>query len=371
MGKSNNKLLGLEGFRFGAAITILIWHYQHFSFVGTESSFFVKHEQPFYGPLYLLYNYGWVGVQVFWVISGFIFAWNYSERIRDRQVGPKEFFIARFSRLYPLHFLTLCVVALLQIIYSTVSSGRPFVYSNNSCLDFIQHLFFASSWGIENPIGFNGPVWSVSVEVLVYLLFFLNLRYLPFGKTTTSLILAAATALALIFPDYVLFESVVYFYSGFLVHQFLARRNDKKRKASRLLLPWAGLCVVILSTIFLRLSDMQIARELTTNKYSVHILLLSSVCFVIAIVAPWNPKSRELASWLEKLGDITYSIYLLHFPIQLLIAYAFLANGQSTPWRSGWLLVAYVFVVLALSCVVFKSFELPAKTHIRRFFSGR
>jgi peptidoglycan/LPS O-acetylase OafA/YrhL len=37
-------------------------------------------------------------------------------------------------------------------------------------------LFFASCWGLERATSFNGPVWSISVEVLVYLVFFLVLK---------------------------------------------------------------------------------------------------------------------------------------------------------------------------------------------------
>jgi len=61
----SDKLLGLEGLRFGAALIILIWHYQHFSFVGTDAYDFAKQEQPFYDLLNIFYTYGWGGFNFF------------------------------------------------------------------------------------------------------------------------------------------------------------------------------------------------------------------------------------------------------------------------------------------------------------------
>ena len=69
----NNKLLGLELIRFISAFAILIWHYQHFSFVADKPENFNREQQPYYYILILFYNYGGAGVQIFWSLSGFIF----------------------------------------------------------------------------------------------------------------------------------------------------------------------------------------------------------------------------------------------------------------------------------------------------------
>jgi len=279
--------------------------------------------------------------------------------------------IARLSRLYPLHFLTLCIVAFLQIFYSHVSSGKSFVYSDNGFLDFIKHLFFASAWGIENSDGFNGPVWSVSVELLVYLVFFLNVRYLNFGKKITSLLLGLATFLALVFPNYVLFEAVIYFYAGFLVHQVLAEVNHKNSRLNQPVFSWLGLFVTSAATVALTSSELTLAKQLTESKYFFSVALLFFFVFIVAIVAPWKPQTATFGTWLEKLGNLTYSSYLLHFPIQLATVTVFAAAGQTVPWRSGWFFAAYFLLVLGLSHIVFIRFELPAKNYIRGVFSSK
>lgn len=50
--------------------------------------------------------------------------------------------------------------------------GSYFVYPNNDIKHFLLNLFFASSWSFESGHSFNGPIWSVSVEVLLHALFF-------------------------------------------------------------------------------------------------------------------------------------------------------------------------------------------------------
>jgi peptidoglycan/LPS O-acetylase OafA/YrhL len=362
------KLLGLEVLRFSSAIAILIWHYQHFSFIGTELVNFERQQQPFYNLFYLFYNYGGAGVQIFWTLSGFIFAYNYSSKIRNRVVSTKKFFVARFSRLYPLHLLTLCLVAILQLIYGAVSRGKQFVYSENSFSDFLLHLFFANAWGLDNRIGFNGPVWSVSIEILVYAIFFLHARFLSYGKVSTFSILVIALTSESLFPEYVLLDAVIYFYAGCLVHIIFSDRKKNNNRSRQLWLSWFGFLVVIMGAAFIMTSSATTAISISENRYFMPALILFSVAFLIVITAPWRPKNSSLGRSLETLGDLTYSSYLLHFPLQLVVTTIYLGTGQVVPWGNGWFFVTYLFVVLGLSYTTFRFFELPAKSYFRRVF---
>jgi peptidoglycan/LPS O-acetylase OafA/YrhL len=174
--KFTNKLLGLEGLRFLATLAVLIWHYQHFAFISDKPVDLIKSELPYYAGLFPFYEAGRYGVWVFWCISGFIFFWKYRDAISDRSISGWTFFVFRLSRLYPLHFMTLMLVALLQPIYFTLN-GYFFVYPNNDIPHFAAQLFMASDWLPLFGNSFNGPIWSVSVEVLVYAVFFLTLRF--------------------------------------------------------------------------------------------------------------------------------------------------------------------------------------------------
>src|ERR1700722_12629718 len=192
-GEETNKLLGLEVLRFLTAFAILVFHYRHFFFVADKPIGLVTERLPLYGLLKPFHDSGAFGVWVFWCISGFIFFWKYRDPIAEHSIGGWKFFTLRFSRLYPLHLVTLLIVALLQTLYFDLR-GYFFVYQNNDLPHFLMQLFMASDWSIVRGDSFNGPIWSVSVEVLVYFLFFLMLRVTRSWLLNVVIVLACMNA---------------------------------------------------------------------------------------------------------------------------------------------------------------------------------
>ena len=172
--KPSNKLLGLEVLRFLAAFAILVFHYRHFAFVADKPVDLVNERLPLYRLLQVFYDHGPYGVWIFWCISGFIFFWKYRNAVADRALGGWKFFVLRFSRLYPLHIATLLLVALVQPLYFSLH-GYFFVYQDNDLIHFLPQLVMASNWGFQDTLSFDGPIWSISVEVLVYFVFFITL----------------------------------------------------------------------------------------------------------------------------------------------------------------------------------------------------
>jgi peptidoglycan/LPS O-acetylase OafA/YrhL len=171
--QASARLYSLDVLRGIAAFAVVFWHWQHFSYDGTKPDpTFRREEQPLYDVFFLFYNSGGSAVDLFFCLSGFIFFWLYARAIADRNVSAKEFFILRFSRLYPLHLCTLIVVLLGQTLY--VEQHRTwFIYGQNDLRHFILNLFFLSSVGWEYGHSFNAPAWSISVEIILYACFFL------------------------------------------------------------------------------------------------------------------------------------------------------------------------------------------------------
>lgn len=180
------RLHALDASRGLAALTVVIWHWQHFFYTNTAPAVdFRRDSQPLYSALKLFYEQGKWGVEYFFILSGFIFFWIYHDAIKERSIRAKEFFIHRFSRLYPLHAVTLFIVALLQA-YHTNLRGHPFTYPENDFYHLTLNLFFASHWGLQKGWSFNAPSWSVSVEILLYAAFFCNL-YTKTRKTQLNI----------------------------------------------------------------------------------------------------------------------------------------------------------------------------------------
>src|SRR6185436_6252250 len=179
------RFYSLDALRGVAALGVVFWHWQHFFYTGTHKADFDRGRQPFYGLFYLFYEKGWMAVDLFFSLSGFIFFWLYAKRIESRRIVASEFSMLRLSRLYPLHLATLLFVAATQWwIHSR--TGDYVVYPLNGMQQFLAHLLFVSGWRSSWADSFNAPVWSVSVEVFLYGTFFALFRV--FRRRTIPLI---------------------------------------------------------------------------------------------------------------------------------------------------------------------------------------
>ena len=141
------KFYCIELLRFFTSLAVVIRHY--FFFFYPRSSLSTIHILtdpsilPFYPLLQIVYEMGDYAVPIFWAISGFVFALVYLEQ--KKNVSGKKFFINRFARLYPLHFATLIIVTLLQLININLF-GKFQIEPANDIYRFILHLFFVSGW---------------------------------------------------------------------------------------------------------------------------------------------------------------------------------------------------------------------------------
>jgi peptidoglycan/LPS O-acetylase OafA/YrhL len=344
-----NKLLGLELLRFAAAFAVLIWHYQHFAYVADKAVDLTRTSLPLYGLLLPFYEVGEYGVWLFWCISGYIFFWKYRDAIHDRSTGGWTFFVLRLSRLYPLHLATLALVAMLQPIYFHLS-GYYFVYQDNNFRNFLLQLFMASNWGLQSTLSFDGPVWSISVEVLVYVLFFVLLRFV-----SKSALLNFVIIVGCIGAKGQLFACLSFFYAGGLAA--IARRaiaptafRDTVDGVAWLL----AIAVPLLVWIF-KSAPFE-PRDLALLAY------MPVVIFCLARDIRVPAAAQRL---IEAAGNMTYSSYLLHFPIQLAIALGYTIFGVPIPFYDPAFFVMFVSVTMLASYYAYRFFEAPAQNFIR------
>ena len=350
-----SKLLGLEIIRFACAMTVLVWHYHHFAMIGDGSAMYGPHS-PLSSVLAPLYEFGLWGVQVFWAISGFIFYWKYADALAERRVEAKRFFWLRFSRLYPLHFVTLILVAALQPLYVALA-GQPFVFSDNGVTQFILQLFLADQWAGPRAMSFNGPIWSVSAEVFVYVAFFLLVR--SFGKSPWLIAGAMAAGLASLWSGKVSPALIcgAYFFAGAAAAQLLA--NEKVRAN----LPTAQALASLMILLSLSAAPfLDLGGEDENRLATFMMAIVPPVLFLAA--QDW----RGLEQWqkpIQAAGNLTYSTYLIHFPMQLMIAIVALAAGITLPVDQAWFLIAYLAITIVLGRIVFLRFEAPMQKLIR------
>jgi len=353
----------LDALRGVAALIIVFWHWQHFYIQGTAAPDFDPTQQPLFWLFVPFYTEGWRAVDVFFCLSGFIFYWLYSERIWTRATTLKEFFVLRFSRLYPLHFLTLLLVLVGQRVMLRLT-GSAFAYDHNDPYHFLLQLMFASNWGFERGYSFNGPVWSVSVEVLIYALFCLVCR-LNFRRWWQLVILAISGHLLTRINLGHVGQGVLSFFAGGLAYYaFICiwRRQPSRRALVNTALVTGLLWVLVLANLYVKAAVGEALFK--TPRFFFEFLLYPLTLVTLAL---WETYRGTLGRRVAFLGHISYSSYLLHFPLQLIIVgAAFELAVPRTIFFTPAALVLFFATLIAVSLASYYYFERPVQAWIRK-----
>ncbi len=365
---------------------VVAFHYKHFLLISTEAGFDYSH-MPFAHLLLPVYIYGQNFVELFFSISGYVFFWLYSRAIASHHTGAKAFFIARFARLYPLYLAMLLTVALIQWLF-TRHYGYSFIYENNGLIDFVLNLFMVHQWVPYPVMSFNGPGWSISVEVFLYTLFFLVCWFRRNGPVTAAaLIIAGLVFKYLISGSSDFARGVPSFFLGGLIWYAVQYLNARAREV------WRGrvVCALVWALPFLWLVSyarplsadwaMTVIPEpadtwswLLNTEVFIYLVLPATILFLGLLharrPADWLPvKGIERLGWI---GDISYSLYLIHFPLQITLM-LFLARWpyekRLAVLGSPLGFIAFMGVASGLAWLSFHYFEMPARRTLRRWMT--
>ena len=379
---SEARFYELDILRGLAAMVVVIFHYKHF-LIDSDYHFDYDH-MPFHAVLLPVYIYGQFFVELFFTLSGYVFFWLYSQMIANRQTGPSAFFVARFSRLYPLYFVTLILAALIQPVFHAIY-GHDFIYTTNTVGNFLLNLFMVQQWVPASTQSFNGPAWSISVEAFLYLIFF-GLCFFRLNRPVVLLlVLIGGILFKCLFPsntnDFV--RGIPSFFLGGLMYYAVLALRKAHMTAWRQGVCWglAALLPILWLTAYLRGALLPVEQGRTLPD------LLLSVNSVLFILMPMTVLSFGLMQnhwqdmrwlrWLSRdrlhslawIGDISYSLYLIHFPVQLVImlCLAHWSYAERLPVVSNPLsLIAFMSMTCGLAWLSFHYFEMP----MRRFLRG-
>ena len=349
----------IDGLRGVAAVAVVIFHYQHFYLRDADGRADLPplQEFPWQSVFSLFYEYGSSAVQLFWVISGFVFAHVYLNR------GTKfmHFIVARFARLYPLHFVTLLIVAGLQTA-SMSSMGHWQIYGNNNFRHFWLHLLMSSDWtDLSRGLSFNGPIWSVSLELVAYAVFLFALPLLRrLGLIAAVPITAFMWWMGLKYgPDVPgitngVFLCAGYFFLGTCAYMVFGLTKGRR---NLMVAAVAATCAVWLFSFWTGETDLAKATG-----------YLSVVGVVALCDVFW--RGRAIGG-LKRLGNMSYSIYLIHVPLQMMVLLLDdVAFSGSRAFASSMLtLPIFLLVTLVLADVTYRYFELPTSRALRRTLS--
>ncbi|AUP80579.1 acyltransferase family protein [Flavivirga eckloniae] len=378
-------LHNLSSLRGIAAILVATLHF-HF-FLG---AIILDKESGIINKLYLM-------VDLFFILSGFIMCYVYEDTFNKgiAKKSYKTFLIARFARIYPLHFLVLTAEVCLFLAYLYVgkfellSDWNQHIYR----LDAIPvQLLFLETVGIFDFATWNMPAWSLSAEWWAYMIFpfaFIAFKKIGYKKWILGLILVIALWFFIEFvlapmqpfltyppnPDkkdldvnwhWGTLRGIVGFIAGMIVWQVYKFSTFKNIFGKS----WMFASLLILSAISMYLSWYD-----TITVFIFMMLILSS--------AYGSKFTNKLYAFkiLRKLGDWSFSIYIWHMFIINLIAFYFMldrnekVNGILRPFNNSLFetrsyYIIFILVVILIGYLSFKYLEAPTRKWIKNKFKS-
>ena len=371
----------LDGLRGVAALVVILFH-------GFETYI------PFFGTQHI--NHGYLAVDFFFVLSGFVIGYAYDDRW-DR-MSTWNFFKRRLIRLHPMVVAGTLFGACLFFFgesdyFSLIGGTEPWKFF--LCIVLGLLMIPAGTgldirgWGETNSL--NGPNWSLTFEYIGNILYAFVLRRLP---TVVLGMLCVASAfltmnLALgwdvfgffaqpkydviggwsITPDqmYVGFSRLLYpFRCGLLISRLLPKFITKENPSGSPLgirggFWWASLLLVVLFAV------PQIGGKscVADGLYQVFAIVVMFPVIVL-IGAGSKTTDKRSAKWCETLGNLSYPLYITHFPL-MYMQMAWVSSHKDSPvWHHVVLNLGILLVAIGIAWAFLKLYDEPVRAWLKK-----
>ncbi len=307
----------------------------------------------------------------------------------------KKFTVARFARVYPLHFFTFCYCIVLFFISGRIGIPKiPVLQIENTSFSMLTNTLLLHSMNFHNWFSWNHASWSISVEWWAYMLFPFLVAPISNMHSSKKIIIAM-----LCFIGYLAIT--------FLIIPIVTVPKEipfVKANPSQLTINVAYqygyircLCGFILGMMVYQAYSAKWLSKFLANGYILLVLTLLSFIsmhfnlpdFVTIIPFPFILLSGAYGSvgidnffankFLQRLGDWSFSIYLVHQPLLFTIGsvMSYLnsldANKPVTgpppkpEMLTGWLIcIAFIVLTLLISFITYKYIEVPARNRLNR-----
>jgi peptidoglycan/LPS O-acetylase OafA/YrhL len=338
----------LDGMRGIAAIYVLIIH--------TGS---------FWGNLDFHHSY--LAVDLFFVLSGFVIAHAYENKLDSGQLSLKNFILVRLIRLYPMYFLSIIFAATIFILHYLGGRYESLLNTYQLIELIALSLLFLPTYipGIVYLFPLNIPYWSIFYELIMNVVYVFTRE-----KLTNNVLLILVISLSCLLALMAYFRgdisagltwrltSIVsaLVRSGFGI--FLGVYLFRINKSLLINSPISSWVVILITALSLMTPDLGRLNGLFD---------LFAVTFIFPLLVLLGVRSKHgpIADLIfKKLGVVSYPIYLLHIPVSLII-YLYANNLVEiyAPWSGAGLVLGLII----LSLLAEKYLDIPA----RRFLTTR
>jgi peptidoglycan/LPS O-acetylase OafA/YrhL len=353
-------LPGLTGLRGLAALWVVLYHYCSLYLPALDADW-----------LGGLMSRGYLAVDLFFLLSGFVLAHVYSD-VAERQGFAffRSFMRARVARIYPLHLFVLALFvamafAVRGVHYALDGSYYPLPLTGARSLEALVANVFMLQGVQASELSWNYPAWSISVEFAAYLLFPLVIGLL-WRVSGRSLFVAAVAALAAVWAlAYVaggdmnqwdgptaVWRCLPQFFLGCICYRVYRDRLIDARA-------WAGLVFPV--TLLMLYFDYR----------DVVVVTLFPLIILCAVSARGTAGRILNARPVVLLGEISFSVYLVHGLVQHATTHALNALDLDQTEFSvahSWLALSLMLLaVFVLSIASYRFFEKP----VRRWLNER
>lgn len=313
-------------------------------------------------------NQGGLAVPLFFVLSGFILLYVHKDDFQSFPDGKilHQFFLQRLARIFPLHvFVLLLLLIMVMLLPSFAERYKLGVFS---VPNFLASFFLVHTWGLGHfelfrsaSGAWNGPAWSLSAELMYYILFpwiaFIFIKGNQRGWSHFQIILCAG--LTLLSYGFLIGENGTFtrnmicgIFAFSLGVSASAAMNDIERIPTGFLEFAAIACILI---------------KLIWPEFNTGIFVIGACALIISLARDDSSLATIFASGLIYfLGKISFSIYLIHWPIIQLLNYVQangILSGEFENLAVRILLIPFVFL---LSYFTFLRVEVPSRTALRK-----
>jgi peptidoglycan/LPS O-acetylase OafA/YrhL len=344
----------LDALRIVAAAAVVVLHYAEYAKDNAAASFVFAHVQHFN-----------LFVDLFFVISGFVIAKQYLERVGSPD-DIKRFLWRRFARIYPLHLLTLAfylaIAVVLQLGLARGENPARYPLSDVPAQLLMLHAI------VGERLTFNFPSWSLSAEMFCYLLFPLLAATAMRWRSSILVIVVVAVlansaastlADAGAWTEWInrggVFRALPSFALGIALYIFRARFE----LAPALRMPFT----------------LPLAAFLLFGGLLPQSLMLVAVYAIVLLAARADAMRQETflsRNRVDRWSDLTYSVYMLHIPIATVVLT--IGSRYLTPFGpdAKLVLVPLALGILAVaSSVSYRFVETPIRHFLYAVFDRR
>jgi len=345
----------IDGLRFVAITSVVLYHIHIFLLAKNTNSYLVNQDNS-YAPN-LVYN-GSLGVELFFVISGFVLGLFFAKAYRFiKTVNHKSYFIRRLTRLEPPYILSL-VVLFLGVVY--IAKTLPFdeaVKSLFSSIFYIHNIIYT-----DTSPKLMTVAWSLEVEVQFYILapllgLIFKIESSLKRKSFLIFLCGIFPLLSYVFPlPFIsIYDYMSYFLLGFLITDIYIDKQDCNKSTNFSLL--ATLACSLFLYFYFFLKDEEFALTVMYYKY-LHLIPLFIIFYIVLIERKVEILKK---TWISNIGGACYSIYLVHFPIislfgNKLVQFQFTQNKLIDNLIYGIILIT---IVLIISIIFYLLIERP------------